>query len=171
MPASLAVFPGTFDPLTNGHADLIRRASRIFDRLIVAVAANTNKNPLFTVDERVELIRHVLKDLAPRVEVQSFKGLLVEFARSVNTKVMIRGLRAISDYDYEAQMALVNRNLCGDIETFFLTTREEYSYISSTIVKQVALLGGNVEPMVPPAVFSALLAKIKARNENSPRPA
>jgi pantetheine-phosphate adenylyltransferase len=156
------VFPGTFDPLTNGHTDIISRSARIFDRVIVAVAGSSTKHSLFSVDERVAMIKQVFKGTR-HVEVTSFSGLLIEFAREVNTKVIIRGLRAISDFDYEAQMALINRNLCADIETFFLTTREEHSYISSTIVKQVAMLGGDVSNMVPPSVAVALGKKLAAR--------
>lgn len=161
MENTIAVFPGSFDPLTNGHADLITRAAKIFGKLIVAIAENPNKSTLFTPGERVELIRSHFSGNT-KVSVTSFSGLLVEFAKSNRANVIIRGLRAISDFDYEAQMALVNRNLCSDIETFFLTTREEYSYISSTIVKQVAKLGGSVSTMVPRAVEEALKKKIGA---------
>ena len=150
-----AVFPGTFDPLTNGHLDIITRALNFYERVYVAVLSNSTKVTLFSVQERLELLREVLRDY-PGAQVESFSGLLVDYAAKVNTRVIIRGLRAISDYDYETQVALMNRNLSSDIETFFLITREENSYISSTVVKQVAALGGNVAKFVPPAIEAAL---------------
>lgn len=158
-----AVFPGSFDPLTNGHMDVILRSLRIFERVIVAVLSNPDKDTLFEVSEREALIRDCLKSQQAKIEVMSFSGLLVDFVKSVNAQVIIRGLRAISDYDYEAQMALVNRNLCDDIETFFLITSEENAYISSSIVRQVAAFGGDVSRFVPPKVVSALQAKYKNR--------
>lgn len=156
-----AIFPGSFDPLTNGHVDIIRRTLKIFDRVTVAVLFNSNKKTLFSVEERVALIRAEFADQVGVVTVESFSGLLVEFAKSKGIKVIIRGLRAISDYDYEAQMALMNKNLSEDVETFFLNTREKHSYISSTLVKQVASLGGAVDNLVPPGIARALAEKIK----------
>jgi pantetheine-phosphate adenylyltransferase len=158
----VAVIPGSFDPLTNGHVDIIERALGIFDRVVVGVLNNPSKKALFDDSERVSLIEREFSRYTSRLSVVSFSGLLVEFVQSVKSRVVIRGLRAISDFDYEAQMSLINRRLDPSIETFFLTAREEHSYVSSTIVKQVALLGGDVSDMVPAAVTKAL-AKKRAR--------
>jgi pantetheine-phosphate adenylyltransferase len=155
----IAVIPGSFDPLTNGHVDIIERALGIFDRVVVGVLNNPSKRALFSDSERVALIERQFGRYGGRISVISFSGLLVEFVRSVKSRVVIRGLRAISDFDYEAQMSLINRRLDPSIETFFLTAREEHSYISSTIVKQVALLGGDVSDMVPLSVTKALMKK------------
>lgn len=157
----VVVFPGSFDPLTKGHSDLVHRALRYFDRVVVAVLSNSKKSTLFTPDERVDVIREVFADQNGRVEVQHFSGLLVEFAQRVGTRAILRGLRAISDYEYEAQMAIMNRHLSSEVETFFLTSRAEYSYISSSLVREVALLGGEITPFVPPAVEAAVHAKVK----------
>lgn len=154
-----AICPGSFDPLTNGHVDIVRRSLRIFDRVIVAVLENPTKTTLFSVAERLELIRAEFADCRDRVEARSFSGLLVDFVQSVDRGVVVRGLRAISDFDYEAQMALVNKTLCEDVETVFLMAREKNSYISSSLVKQVAQLGGSVEALVPPQVAAALAQK------------
>jgi pantetheine-phosphate adenylyltransferase len=156
-----AVFPGSFDPFTNGHADIVERSLEIFDRIIIAILHNPSKNHLFSEDERVSLISKQFARYRGRVSVVSFSGLLVEFVESTQSRVVIRGLRAVSDYDYEAQMALVNRRLSPRIETLFLTAREEHSYISSTVVKQVALLGGDVSDMVPPVIATALSRKYR----------
>ena len=155
----VAVIPGSFDPLTNGHVDIIERALGIFDRVVVGVLNNPSKRALFNESERVALIERQFSRYTGRISVVSFSGLLVEFVRSVKSRVVIRGLRAISDFDYEAQMSLINRRLDPSIETFFLTAREEHSYVSSTIVKQVALLGGDVSDMVPGIVVKALEKK------------
>lgn len=155
----VAVIPGSFDPLTNGHVDIIERALGIFERVVVGVLNNPSKLTLFSESEREALIERQFSRYKGRISVVSFSGLLVEFVRSVNCRVVIRGLRAISDFDYEAQMSLINRRLDPSIETFFLTAREEHSYISSTIVKQVALLGGDVSDMVPAVVVKALAKK------------
>ncbi len=160
-PISTAVFPGSFDPLTNGHVDIIERSVEIFDTVIVGVLNNPSKSALFTPEERVSLISKQFKRLGGRVLVASFSGLLVEFVRSEHSRVIIRGLRAISDFDYEAQMALINRKLSPEIETFFLTAREEHSYISSSVVRQVAMLGGDVSEMVPGVVAAALARKYR----------
>jgi pantetheine-phosphate adenylyltransferase len=160
-PISTAVFPGSFDPLTNGHVDIIERSVEIFDTVIVGVLDNPSKSALFTPEERVALISKQFKRLEGRVRVSSFSGLLVEFVQSVHSRVIIRGLRAISDFDYEAQMALINRKLSPEVETFFLTAREEHSYISSSVVRQVAMLGGDVSGMVPVVVAAALAKKYK----------
>ena len=153
-----AVFPGSFDPLTNGHVDIIERATRIFDRIIVAVAINAEKTPLFSVDERVSVIREVFRDTIP-VEVDTFNGLLVEYARLQGASALIRGLRAVSDFEYEFQMALMNRRLNHDLETVFLMPDEKYTYTSSRLIKEVFMLGGEVSGLVPPVVEERLRNK------------
>ena len=147
----VALYPGSFDPITNGHLDLIERGARLCDRLIVAVLRNEDKEPLFTVEERTEMLREVVRAY-PHVEVDSFNGLLVEYAQQRGATVILRGIRAISDYEYELQMALMNRRLCPAIETVFLMAGEAYSFISSRLVKQVISLGGNISGLVPPSV-------------------
>jgi pantetheine-phosphate adenylyltransferase len=151
----IAVYPGSFDPLTNGHLDIIRRAARLFDRVLVAVLENEGKAPLFSVPERMELITRCTEGIAG-VEVHSFSGLLVDFMRRVNASVVIRGIRAVSDYEYELQMALMNRQLNADAETIFMLPAVEYTYVSSRLVKEVFRLGGDVAHLVPPAVLEAL---------------
>lgn len=150
-----AIYPGTFDPMTNGHHDLVRRAATIFDRVVVAVAANPNKAPMFTVAKRVEMARAVLADL-PNVEVMGFTGLTVEFARENGLSVIIRGLRAVSDFEFEFQLANMSRHLSPTIETVFLTPQEQYTFISSTLVREIAVLGGNVSEFVHPIVAAEL---------------
>ena len=158
---SVAVYPGTFDPITSGHLDIIRRSCRLFDHVYVAVAADTGaKRTLFTPEERVAMIGEVTGDLK-RVEVTSFSGLLVEYARSLRATALIRGLRAVSDFEYELELALMNRHLESTIETVFLMTNGSYSFISSSMVKEVARLGGDVSDKVPPAVDRALKQKFK----------
>ena len=149
------VYPGTFDPITNGHTDLIARAAILCDGVVVGVAADTGKEPTFPIEQRVALARLVCADI-PKVTVVSFSGLLVEFARGNNVRVIIRGLRAVSDFEYEFQLAGMNRRMAPDIETMFLTPAEQYTYISSSLVKQIARLGGDVSPFVAPAVHAAL---------------
>ena len=151
----IAIYPGSFDPITNGHLDLIERASRLVDRLIVSVLRNERKQPVFTVEERIDMLRDVVKPY-PNVEVDSFDGLLVEHAVSRTATLIIRGIRAISDYEYEWQMALMNRRLRPDIETMFLMAGESHSFISSHLVKEVARLGGNISDMVPSAIAARL---------------
>jgi len=150
-----AVYPGTFDPITNGHQDLVRRAASIFERVVVAIAANPNKAPMFTLEKRIDLARHVLADL-PNVEVTGFSGLTVEFAREHSLQVVVRGLRAISDFEFEFQLANMNRHLSNEIETVFLTPQEQFTFISSTLVREIAVLGGNVKEFVHPYVAEEL---------------
>jgi pantetheine-phosphate adenylyltransferase len=147
----VALYPGSFDPITNGHLDLIDRGAKLCDRLIVAILRNEEKQPLFTVSERMEMLREVVRGY-PNVEVDSFDGLLVHYAQQKGATVILRGIRAISDYEYELQMALMNRRLCPSIETVFLMAGEEYSFVSSRIIKQVIGLGGNITGLVPASV-------------------
>ena len=155
-----AIYPGTFDPVTNGHADLIERAAKMFNEVIVGVASNPSKQPLFSLEERVELIKQVTAHL-DNVEVIGFKGLLADFAESQGASVLIRGLRAVSDFEYEFQLANMNRRLNPDLESVFMTPAEENSFISSTLVKEVSIHGGKVEQFVPTLVSVALENKIK----------
>ena len=152
-----AIYPGSFDPLTNGHLSIIQRALTMFDRVIVAVAVNPKKVPLFTEEERKELIRQACPD--PRVEVDAFQGLLVEYAKARGVNVLLRGLRAVSDFEYEFQLANMNRKLAPGIDTVFMMTGEDYFYVSSQLVREVASFGGNVEGLVPPNVLTKLRAK------------
>lgn len=153
-----AIYPGSFDPITNGHSDLVMRASRLFDRVIFAVASGPKKAALFSVDERMELARKVLAPL-PNVEVMRFDGLVTDFARKHKAQVILRGLRAVSDFDYEFQMAGMNRQLYGEAETVFLTPAENLWFISSSLVKEIAALGGDVSNFVHPEVLKALRAR------------
>jgi|UniRef100_A0A7C3SK18 pantetheine-phosphate adenylyltransferase len=155
---NLAVYPGTFDPITNGHLDLVRRALRIFDHIIVAVAENPGKKPLFTVEERLEMIRIALKG-TPNVTIDTFGGLLVEYVKSRNARVVLRGLRAVTDFEYEFQMAMMNRRLEPEIETVFLMTGLRWVFLSSRIIKEAAVHGGNIEGMVPEFVHQKLKEK------------
>lgn len=153
-----AVYPGTFDPITNGHSDIIARASVLFDRVVVAVAGNPGKQPVFGLEERVKLARKVLADLE-NVEVMEFDTLLVDFAREIGANVILRGLRAVSDFEYEFQLAGMNRRLAPDLETMFLTPAEQYTYISSSLVREISALGGDVKDFVHPVVAVALQKK------------
>ena len=153
----VAVYPGSFDPITKGHEDLIHRSLGFVDRIVVAVAVNVAKQPLFSFEERVALIRECVAD--KRVEVQSFEGLLAEFAKKVGASVIIRGLRAVSDFEYEFQMALMNRNLAPKIETVFLVPAFDLTFVSSSLVREVARFGGDVSPLVDPGVQKALKRK------------
>jgi pantetheine-phosphate adenylyltransferase len=155
----IAVYPGSFDPLTNGHLDIIRRASRLFDRVLVSVLENEGKSPLFSVAERMALITTCTRDIAG-VEVHSFTGLLVDFMRRMNANVVIRGIRAVSDYEYELQMALMNRQLYADAETIFMLPAVEYTFVSSRLVKEIFRLGGDVAHLIPPPVLDALKARL-----------
>ena len=154
------IYPGSFDPFTNGHLDVVERAAKLFDRVIVAVAQNTDKQTLFTQTERKRQIVTVLNDL-PNVEVTEFKGLLVEFAKAQKAQAIIRGLRAVSDFEFEFQLALMNRKLDEEIETIFMMPREAYTFLSSKLVKEIAQLGGDVSAFVPANVQEALLNKLK----------
>ena len=160
MPVMSALYPGSFDPITNGHVDIIERGLRVFDRIVVAVLENPKKAPLFTTKERVRMIQDIFAS-KKEVEVRAFDGLLVDFARARGTGVVMRGLRAISDFEYEFQMALMNRNLAPDIETFFMMPNVNYSFLSSNLVREVAALGGSVEGLVPGPVARKLRDKIK----------
>ena len=157
----VGIYPGSFDPITNGHLDLILRGSHIVDRLIVAVLRNEHKRPLFSVPERVEMLQEVVESI-PNVVVDSFDGLLVHYAADRGATVILRGIRAISDYEYELQMALMNRRLAPDIETVFMMAGEAYSFISSRIVKEVIRLGGNIGGLVPPSVEARLRQRLLA---------
>jgi pantetheine-phosphate adenylyltransferase len=150
-----AVYPGTFDPITNGHHDLIRRAAGIFDRVIVAIAANPNKMPMFALDARIDMARRVLTDV-PNVEVAGYAGLTVDFAQQHGVGVVIRGLRAVSDFEFEFQLANMSRHLTRDVETVFLTPQEQFTFISSTLIREIATLGGNVGEFVHPLVAEEL---------------
>jgi pantetheine-phosphate adenylyltransferase len=156
-----AIYPGSFDPLTNGHLDVIERAVKLFDHVIVAVAKNESKQPLFTLEERVELVRRCIKHI-PNTEVDSFDGLLVEYANQCKAQAIVRGLRAISDFEFEFQLALMNRKLNEKVETIFMMPKDTYTFLSSRIIKEIARLGGDITAFVPAQVRTALLEKLKA---------
>jgi len=158
--ATLAIYPGTFDPFTNGHLDILQRASRLFPGVLVAVAANPEKSPLFTLEERITIVRDAAGDL-PGVRIAALKTLLVDYAREQGAGVIIRGLRAVSDFEYEFQMALMNRRLAETVETVFLMPHEAYTYLSSRLVKEIALLGGTVSGLVPPLAEKMLTEKFR----------
>ena len=158
--STIAVYPGSFDPLTNGHVDIISRGTRIFSRIIVAILVNAEKAPLFTMDERVEIARTVFKDY-PSVEVDTFNGLLVDYAERRGAQAIVRGLRAVSDFEFEFQMALMNQRLKPAIETVFMMPAEQYTYISSRLIKEVFTLGGRVNGLVPELVEDRLRAKVR----------
>jgi pantetheine-phosphate adenylyltransferase len=161
MPRKIAVYPGSFDPITFGHLDIINRGLRIFDNVVIAVAKNSTKNALFTIEERIELIREVLKG-NDRAKVDTFDGLLVDYVRAQQATVIIRGLRAVSDFEYEFQIAQMNRSITQDVETLFMMTSVPYSYLSSSIVKEVSSLHGPVDGLVPPLVKQALINKFSS---------
>ncbi|EAR64858.1 phosphopantetheine adenylyltransferase [Bacillus sp. NRRL B-14911] len=156
--ASIAVCPGSFDPITYGHLDIIKRASKVFDQIHVVLLNNSSKNPLFSVDERISLISEVTREF-PNVKVDSFQGLLVDYAKGVGASAIIRGLRAVSDFEYEMQITSMNRVLNEEIETFFMMTNNQFSFLSSSIVKEVAKYGGDISELVPEAVQKALSGK------------
>ena len=159
MDSKLAIYPGSFDPVTNGHLDLIERASKLFGRVVVTVARNAEKAPMFTLKERVEMLREATQPF-PNVEVDTFDGLLVDYARKLGARVLVRCIRAISDYEYELQMALMNRRLEPQLETVFMLPAVEYSYLSSHLVRELAVLGGSLNGLVPPAVEQRLRIKV-----------
>ena len=157
----IAIYPGSFDPITNGHVDLVKRTLRVFDRVVVAIARNPDKdNSLFTLEERLEMIGEVFKGLGGRVKADSFDGLLVKYAKKMGAEVIIRGLRAVSDFEYEFQMAMMNRELAPNLETLFMMTGQSHFYLSSRLVKEVAGLGGDVSAMVPRAVLKKLKERL-----------
>lgn len=160
MSERIAVYPGTFDPFTNGHLDITERASKIFDKLVVTIAKNTKKAPLFSLEERIDFITDATRHLH-NIRINSFEGLLVDFAEKQNAVAIIRGLRAISDFEFEFQMALMNRSLKNEINTVFLMSNEKYTYLNSTIVREVAEFGGNVEKLVTPLVAAKLKEKFR----------
>jgi len=157
---SSAIYPGSFDPVTLGHLDIIRRSAEMFDEVIIGVLNNTSKTPLFSVEERVNMLSEVVSDI-PNVRVESFGGLLIDFARQNGVKTIIRGLRAVTDFEYELQMAQTNHKLASDVETIFLTTNLQYSYLSSTTVKEVAAFGGDISQFVPDYIEQKVWGKMK----------
>ena len=156
-----AIYPGSFDPLTFGHVDIVERSARLFDHVIVAILTNAQKAPLFTVEERIEIMREILKPRFANVEIDVFHGLLVDYARQQKAQVIVRGIRAVTDYEYEFQMALMNRRLAPGIETVFMVPAENYSYLSSRLVKEIAELGGSVAGLVPDIVEKRLKQRFK----------
>jgi pantetheine-phosphate adenylyltransferase len=163
-PSVIAIYPGSFDPITNGHLDLVQRGARMFDTLIVSILRNDSKLPLFSVEERMDMLREVVDPYA-NVEVDCFDGLLVDYAAARSATVLLRGIRAISDYEYELQMALMNRRLRPEIETVFMMANEAYSFISSRLVKEVFGLGGNISGLVPPSVEARLRSRMPKTNQ------
>ncbi|AEF17406.1 Phosphopantetheine adenylyltransferase [Thermoanaerobacterium xylanolyticum LX-11] len=157
---NIAVYPGSFDPVTNGHLDVIKRAAKVFDKLIVAVLVNPSKTPMFSLEERVEMLKEVTADIE-NVEIDSFSGLLIEYLEKVNSKIIVKGLRMVSDFEYEFQMALINKKLNPEVETIFFMTSNKYGYLSSSIVKEVARFGGFLSDLVPDSVIEKILQKIK----------
>ena len=155
----IAIVPGSFDPVTNGHIDIIKRTAELFDEVYVAILVNSSKKPLFTVEERIELLKHVTSDIK-NVKIESFSGLLVDFARKKKASCIVKGLRAVSDYEYEVQMALTNKQIAPEIETLFIPTSGLYSYLSSSIVKEVAKYGGDLSQMLPNEIIEVIQNKI-----------
>jgi len=153
-----AIYPGTFDPITRGHEDLVRRAARLFGQVVVAVAASSGKKPFFTLDERVEMAQQVLAD-CPNIQVVPFSGLLMDFLQQQNARIILRGLRAVSDFEYEFQMAGMNRSMHPDVETVFMTPSEQYMFVSATIVREISLLGGDADKFVHPLIAERLRAR------------
>ena len=160
-----ALYPGTFDPVTSGHLDIIKRAAGVCDKLIIGVLPNSAKHPWFSVDERIELLEKVTKGM-PNVYVETFDGLTVDFGRKIGASVIVRGLRAITDFEYELQIAQINHTLTPEIDTIFFTTSQEYSYVSSSIAKEIALYGGDISGIVPESIRDDLFRKVKERTKN-----
>ena len=163
MKKTIAIYPGSFDPITNGHLDIIQRGAKLFDEVIVAILVNPEKAPLFALEERVAMIHTILNDQFSNVKVDTFEGLLVEYAMRQNAQVIVRGIRAVSDYEYELQMALMNRHLSPDLETVFMVPSLETTYISASLVREVAKFGGDLEGLVHPQVATALRARSAGR--------
>jgi len=166
--SNIAVYPGSFDPITNGHIDLLERGLQIFDRIIIAIASNPGKTPLFTIEERCNMIKTALADhpMGDRITIDLFHGLLVDYVKGIPAKAILRGLRAISDFEYEFQMALMNRKLCTDVETLFIMTGMRWIYISSRIIKEVVMSGGCVTGLVPEIVEKKLAEKLSGHNNS-----
>lgn len=164
MREDVAVYPGTFDPLTRGHEDLVRRAARLFPQLVIGVADSRGKRPIFSLAERVDMAREVLADL-PNVTIEGFDGLLLDFLKKLDARIVVRGLRAVSDFEYEFQMAGMNRRLYPEIETVFLTPGDEFTFLSATMVREIALLGGDVSQFVQPPVQTRLHDKLKQKTQ------
>ncbi len=160
-----AVYPGSFDPCTNGHLDIIKRCAKLFDKVYVAVLVNSSKSPTFTVDERIELLKDSVSEY-PNVEICSFSGLLVDFMKSIDASIVIKGLRAVSDFEYEFQMALTNKALYPDVETFFLHTSQEYMFLSSSIVKEIAAYGGSLKGLVPDKIIPIINKRCYIMGDN-----
>lgn len=156
----IAIYPGSFDPVTNGHKDIIDRASRVFDKVIVSVLENPRKEPLFSIAERVEMLRMIVTSY-PNVEVDSFEGLLIDYAKQKNSSIVVKGLRAMSDFEFEFQMALINRKLDSRLETMFMMTNNRFSYISSSIIKEIGIYGGDISELVPCEVYNIIMRKIR----------
>jgi pantetheine-phosphate adenylyltransferase len=162
---TIAIYPGTFDPITNGHVDLVSRASKLFDKVIVAIAINPGKTPTFNLNERIDLVQQTLAEMT-NVEISGFEGLLVDVAKQKNANVIIRGLRAVSDFEHEFQLASMNRKMEPDVETLFLTPAEQFAYISSSLVREIASLGGDVSDFVAPCVAAKLKSKLLKSSNN-----
>ena len=156
----IAIYPGSFDPVTYGHVDLVRRATQIFDKVYIAVAANTHKSPMFSLEERLEMLKEATEGI-PKIEIETFEGLVIEYARKKGAKVLLRGLRMVSDFEYEFQMALTNRRLGKDVETVFLMPSEEYSFLSSTLLKETGALGADLSTFVPKFIEKRLKERLK----------
>ena len=163
---NVAIVPGSFDPVTNGHLDIIKRTAQLFDVVYVSILSNSTKSPLFSVEERIELIRRVTKDF-PNVQVEGFTGLLVDYARQKGAKFIVKGLRAVTDFEYEFQMSLTNKQLAPEIETFFITTNSQYAYLSSSLVKEVGKYCGDISQMVPHEIIEDIERKIGGRRDGN----